>query len=99
MLAMQKIYGEGSKGYRMKQKNKIKTWKQPVKKCFTCGSPLGWTGHPFMKFYHCPKGCKKILRDILRYAERVRNIDDANKFLKLNKIQDYEMVILWSEEE
>jgi hypothetical protein len=84
---------------KKKKARKIKEWKPKPKKCFTCGKELYWTGHPFLKFYKCPKGCKKIFPDILRLSERVNTVKDAQEFIKLNKIGDYEIVVLWSEKE
>jgi hypothetical protein len=49
-----------------KEKQEIET----ERKCYTCGAKLFWEGHPFLKFWKCPKGCKKIFPDEHRFVER-----------------------------
>jgi len=34
----------------------------------------------------------------MRLAERVNTLKDAEEFLKINKIKDYEIIVLWEED-
>jgi len=69
------------------------------KKCFTCGEELYWEGHPFLRFWKCHNKCKKIFPEVYRLAERVNTTKDAEELIKINKIKNYEIIVLWEEKE